>query len=135
MKSSDHLPVWVMLGACALACIAGMVNVVGYMGFQHQGITHLTGTTTLLGEALSGGNWRASGQLASMILAFVSGAAAGGIIIQDQRLKLGRRYGVALAMVALYVIVRYVIVKPLTHLRDVSDEISHGHLNTRAMGT
>lgn len=100
MKNRDGLPAWVILGACALACIAGMVNVVGYMGFQHQGITHLTGTTTLLGEALSGGDWRASGQLAAMILAFVAGAVVGGIIIQDQRLKLGRRYGVALALVS-----------------------------------
>ena len=39
---------------------------------------------------------------------------------------------VAIAMIALYVIVRYVIVIPLQHLRDVSDEISHGHLDTRA---
>lgn len=98
MKASDHLPLWVMLGACALACIAGMVNVVGYMGFEHQGITHLTGTTTLLGEALSGADWRASLQLAAMILAFVLGAAMSGAIIQDVQLRLGRRYGVALAL-------------------------------------
>lgn len=39
---------------------------------------------------------------------------------------------VFLAMVAAYVIVRYVIVKPLKHLRDVSDAISHGDLNSRA---
>ena len=39
---------------------------------------------------------------------------------------------VFLAMVGLYVIVRYVIVKPLKHLRDVSDEISRGNLDTRA---
>jgi two-component system sensor histidine kinase BarA len=37
-----------------------------------------------------------------------------------------------LAMVAAYVIVRYVIVKPLKHLRDVSDEISHGNTSLRA---
>ena len=37
-----------------------------------------------------------------------------------------------LAMVASYVIVRYVIVKPLNHLRDVSDEISHGNMSLRA---
>ncbi|MCA9173769.1 MAG: HAMP domain-containing histidine kinase [Planctomycetales bacterium] len=36
------------------------------------------------------------------------------------------------AMVALYVIVRYVIVKPLQHLRDVSDEISRGETQLRA---
>jgi len=39
---------------------------------------------------------------------------------------------VFLAMVASYVIVRYVIVKPLHHLRDVSDAISHGDISQRA---
>jgi len=39
---------------------------------------------------------------------------------------------VFLAMVASYVIVRYVIVKPLRHLRDVSDAISHGNISLRA---
>jgi len=37
-----------------------------------------------------------------------------------------------LAMVAAYVIVRYVIVKPLKHLRDVSDEVSRGNIALRA---
>jgi hypothetical protein len=31
---------------------AGIVNVVGLLGFEHQAITHLTGTTSLLGAAL-----------------------------------------------------------------------------------
>ncbi len=39
---------------------------------------------------------------------------------------------VFLAMLALYVIVRYIIVKPLKHLRDVSDEISKGNISLRA---
>jgi two-component system sensor histidine kinase BarA len=39
---------------------------------------------------------------------------------------------VFLAMVASWIIVRYVIVKPLKHLRDVSDEISKGDLAQRA---
>ena len=39
---------------------------------------------------------------------------------------------VFLAMIAAYVIVRYVIVKPLQHLRDVSDAVSHGNLDQRA---
>lgn len=37
-----------------------------------------------------------------------------------------------LAMLAAYVIVRYVIVKPVQHLKDVSDAIVRGHLNKRA---
>jgi two-component system sensor histidine kinase BarA len=39
---------------------------------------------------------------------------------------------VFLAMIALYVVVRYVIVKPLKHLRDVSDEVSRGNIEARA---
>jgi signal transduction histidine kinase len=39
---------------------------------------------------------------------------------------------VFLSMVALYVIVRYVIVKPLRHLRDVSDAVSRGNTALRA---
>jgi signal transduction histidine kinase len=36
------------------------------------------------------------------------------------------------AMLAAYAIVRYVIVKPLKHLRDVSDEVSRGNIEARA---
>jgi signal transduction histidine kinase len=36
------------------------------------------------------------------------------------------------SMIALYAVVRYVIVKPLSHLRDVSDEISRGNYDLRA---
>ncbi len=39
---------------------------------------------------------------------------------------------VFLSMIASYVIVRYVIVKPLKHLRDTSDEISRGNMEARA---
>jgi two-component system, NarL family, sensor histidine kinase BarA len=39
---------------------------------------------------------------------------------------------VFLAMVWLYVIIRYVVVKPLKHLRDVSDAISRGNSELRA---
>lgn len=40
---------------------------------------------------------------------------------------------VFLSMAALYVIVRYVIVKPLEHLRDVSNAIRRGEVEKRAM--
>ena len=39
---------------------------------------------------------------------------------------------VCMAIGASYLIVRYVIVKPLAHLRDVSDRISHGDIALRA---
>ncbi|MEX2187739.1 MAG: ATP-binding protein [Pirellulales bacterium] len=39
---------------------------------------------------------------------------------------------VFLAMLVLYLVVRYVIVKPLKHLREVADEVSRGNLVVRA---
>lgn len=98
---AERLATWVWLGAAALACIAGMVNVVGYLGFEHQAITHLTGTTSLLGAALAHGDGNAVWQLGAMIASFVSGAMLSGLIIQDTVLRLGRRYGVALTLEAM----------------------------------
>ena len=37
-----------------------------------------------------------------------------------------------LSVMAMWLIVRYVIVKPLSHLRDVTDEVSHGRTDVRA---
>ncbi len=37
-----------------------------------------------------------------------------------------------LAMIAFYIVIRYVIVRPVRHLRDVSDAIAHGDINMRA---
>lgn len=37
-----------------------------------------------------------------------------------------------LSMIALYLIVRYVIVKPLKHLRDVTEDVSTGKMNVRS---
>ena len=93
-----QLPPWVWVGAAALSCVAGMVNVVGYLGFEHQAITHLTGTTTLLGAALTAGDSRSALHLLGVIVAFVAGAAISATIVQDSTLRLGRRYGVALAL-------------------------------------
>lgn len=96
-----QLPRWVWIGAGSLACIAGMVNVVGFLGFEHQAVTHLTGTTSLLGAALADGNVSAASHLAGVALAFMTGAAVSGMIVQDSTLRLGRRYGVVLALESL----------------------------------
>ena len=98
------LPRWVWIGAVTLACIGGMVNVVGYLGFEHQAVSHLTGTTSLLGAALAQGDWRAVAHLWGVLIAFCLGAMLSGLIVQDSTLRLGRRYGVALALEALLLV-------------------------------
>ena len=94
------LPRWVWVGAIALACVGGMVNVVGFLGFEHQAVSHLTGTTSLLGAALAEGDWRAVSRLWGVLIAFCLGAMLSGLIVQGATLRLGRRYGVVLALEA-----------------------------------
>ena len=95
---AERLARWVWIGAGALAGVAGIVNVVGFLGFQHQAITHLTGNTSLLGAALVSGDLRATLHLAGAIAAFIAGAMLSGLVIQDSTLRLGRRYGVVLTI-------------------------------------
>ena len=90
------LPKWILLGGGVLAFIAGVINAVGFLGLYHQGITHLTGTTTLLGIAVARGEGAVALRLGGFIAAFVAGAVLSGMIVQESTLKLGRRYGVAL---------------------------------------
>jgi uncharacterized membrane protein YoaK (UPF0700 family) len=87
---------WVWAGAWALAFVAGIVNVVGLLGFEHQVVTHLTGTTSMLAAALAAFDGAAILHFAATIGSFVAGAVLSGFIIQDSTLQLGRRYGVAL---------------------------------------
>ncbi|MNV17333.1 hypothetical protein D3C71_1081180 [compost metagenome] len=93
-----RLPTWVWIGAITLSCVAGMVNVVGFLGFEHQAVSHLTGTTSQLGMAMAQGDWRSIRHLWGLLIAFSLGAMLSGLIIQDSALQLGRRYGIALAL-------------------------------------
>src|SRR3954469_3554516 len=92
------LPRWIVVGGGVLAFIAGVINAVGFLGLYHQGITHLTGTTSLLGIAVAQGDAAAILHLAAFAASFVAGAMLSGMIIQESTLKLGRRYGVALVV-------------------------------------
>ncbi len=91
-----RLPRWVWGGAGVLAFNAGMINAVGLLGIEHQAITHLTGTTTLLGTAVATWKWSQALHYLSVVLAFLFGAMLSGFIIADSTLRLGRRYGFAL---------------------------------------
>lgn len=98
---AERLAAWVWVGAGALACVAGIINAIGFLGFEHQAITHLTGNTSLLSAALVAGDTHASLPLFGSIAAFVGGAMLSGLIIQDSTLRLGRRYGVVLTLESL----------------------------------
>lgn len=92
----SKLPRWAWYGSAGLAAGAGMINAVGFLSFQHQGVTHLTGSTTLLGMAVATGRWADAGHLLAVAGSFLGGCILSGVIVQDSTLKLGRHYGVAL---------------------------------------
>ena len=87
---------WVWVAAWLLAFLAGMINVVGLLGFEHQAVTHLTGTTSMLAAAVANGDGAATLHFAVIIGAFVAGCALSGFLLQNSVLQLGRRYAVAL---------------------------------------
>jgi uncharacterized membrane protein YoaK (UPF0700 family) len=97
----SRLPGWAWAGAWVLAFMAGMINVVGLLGFEHQAVTHLTGTTSLLAVSLADLDFQAAIHLSAIIGSFCLGTVISGFIIQDSTLKLGRRYGAALFLEAI----------------------------------
>ncbi|EIL95274.1 YoaK family protein [Rhodanobacter spathiphylli] len=96
-----QLPGWAWVGGGVLAFIAGIVNAAGYLGFRHQAITNLTGSTTLLGASLGTADGTEIVHWGLSVAAFVFGAVLSGIIVQQHTLKLGRRYGLALVLESL----------------------------------
>ncbi len=89
-------PRWVWIGAWVLAFVAGIVNVVGLLGFGHQTVTHVTGTTSMLAAALARLDRSASLHVAAVMFSFFVGTVLSGYIIQDTAFRLGRRYSAAL---------------------------------------
>ncbi|NQD36342.1 DUF1275 domain-containing protein [Permianibacter sp. IMCC34836] len=104
-----RLPPWVETGGVALAFIAGSVNAVGFLGFKHQAVSHLTGTSTILGTTLAQADFATSWHLLLILLFFVLGAVTSGLIIRDAHLRLGRRYGVALLLESLLLLLAMVL--------------------------
>lgn len=97
---TKRLPTWVEWGAWILAFNAGSINAVGLLSFEHQAISHVTGSLSWLGLELARGHGGTALHLLLVVLAFFAGAAVSGAILEDGALKLGRRYGVCLMLEA-----------------------------------
>lgn len=98
------LPRWVEYGAFILALVAGLVNAIGFLGFKHESVSHLSGTTTLLGTGIINSSFSDVLHLFIILLSFVLGASVSGFTLRDGALKLGRNYGGLLLLEALLLI-------------------------------
>lgn len=92
----SKLPRWIEIGGFCLTALAGCVNAVGLLGFQHQAVSHLTGTSTLLGLSLVTGDLEIAFHLTLVLGAFVLGAGLSGALVDRAALKLTSAYAVAL---------------------------------------
>lgn len=97
----SKLPRWVWSGAWVLAFIAGSVNAVSILSFEHHAITNMTGNTSMLAASFASMDISTTAHFLALIGSFVAGNAVSGFIIQDNTLQLGRRYGVALFLESL----------------------------------
>ncbi len=66
-------PFWVFFGGLSLTLIAGSTNAIGYLGFAHQGMTHVTGTVTLSSIELAKGNVMLGLRAMTIVVFFFSG--------------------------------------------------------------
>jgi uncharacterized membrane protein YoaK (UPF0700 family) len=94
----SKLPRWFWCGTWILACIAGVINVIGLLGFSHQTVSHLTGNTSMLAAAIAAGDVSAALHFGLVISSFLIGTVLSGFIIQDSTLQLGHRYGVTMLL-------------------------------------
>ncbi|WP_116473330.1 YoaK family protein [Zobellella maritima] len=101
----SRLPRWIETGGFLLAALAGYVNAVGLLGFSHQSVSHLTGASTLLGVKLANLHGLEALHLVFIILSFMLGAAFSGFFIEHVALKAGRRYGFALVVEGVLLVV------------------------------
>ena len=95
----EHVtPTWIYLGGLILALTAGVINAVGFLGVHHQALSHMTGTVSVLGLELGRANYPVALHALAILGAFFAGCLLSGVIISQGRLRLGRRYGVALSL-------------------------------------
>lgn len=96
----SQLPKWVEVGAFILALVAGFINAIGLLSFEHQSVSHLSGTATLLGASVLDASFQGTLHLIGVLAAFLLGAVLSGCLLHGSSLKLGRHYDTALILEA-----------------------------------
>lgn len=100
----SKLPRWVIVGGVALSGMAGYINAVGFISAQHQAISHLTGAVSQLAINLALQDLARAAHLALVVLSFFIGCVISGVLIRQSTLQLGRRYGAALLLESILLI-------------------------------
>ena len=105
----QSLPNWVQFAAFLLAMNAGMINVLSLITVLHQSISHMTGNVSMLAMDLV--DWKVHNiiYLVFVIVCFVLGSFYSGFILGNSQFQLGRRYGIPLSLVALFIFISWLL--------------------------
>src|SRR3954469_25182400 len=67
--------------ACALSALAGYVDGIGYLQLGGLFVSFMSGNSTRMGVAIAHGHWQTAAEALGLIVLFVTGAAAGSLIV------------------------------------------------------
>src|SRR5258705_6948805 len=67
--------------ACALSALAGYVDGIGFLHLGGLFVSFMSGNSTRMGVSLAEGQWLSAAQAFGLIALFVTGAAAGSLIV------------------------------------------------------
>lgn len=99
------LPKWILWGGGVLAFNAGCVNSTALVGFTHLSVSHVTGNVTLFAVSMANYDWQMLGMICTVLLSFLFGAVISGFVVGSTALQAGRRYGLALLIEAILLII------------------------------
>ena len=128
----SRLPKWIEYGAFFLAFIAGCVNAIGLLGFEHQSVSHVSGTATLFGTSFLTGNLNTSLHLGGVLLSFFLGASVSGYLLHGSTLQLGRHYDTVLVFEALLIFLSFYLLSKGSSLGHYAASSACGMQNAMA---
>ena len=96
-SSANLIKAWIFVGAAALAATAGYINTV-MLGFFAVPVSHMSGAVAHLGVDLAVPDGADLMTISSIVGGFLFGAFVSGVLIGNATLRPGRRYGVALIL-------------------------------------
>jgi uncharacterized membrane protein YoaK (UPF0700 family) len=67
--------------ACALSALAGYVDAIGFLHLNGLYVSFMSGNSTRMGVSLAAGQWADATEALGLIALFVTGAAAGSLIV------------------------------------------------------
>lgn len=87
-----------------LAMNAGMINVLGLISLLHQSVSHMTGNASLIALSLADQDYSSVIFLILVVISYVLGSSYSGFILGNSHFQLGRRYGLPLTLVTIFIL-------------------------------